>query len=300
LKCENPDVSIIIVNYNNRAYLLRTLESLFLDPDVSRNEIIVVDNASEDDSLEALRRDFPAVKSIALPENSGYARANNRGAEKAAGRYLLFLNSDTEVPAGAIGKLLDIKRDHPEFGIVAPLVTNPDGSPQLSWGSDLHFHTEFHLKFMAEKWNRWRLKTKKREVSRDVDWVSGACFLIDRSLYQEIGGFDEKFFLYIEDADLGKRVRRLGRKVHLTSEVRIVHHLGQSVAKARGRAVLEAKRSQLYYYGKHNGRPAMEVLRRYLLFRFGWQRWMSREKEARKIYSEVIDMIREFRFEDSA
>ena len=300
MKRENPEVSIIIVNFNNRAYLLRTLESLFLDPFVSQNETIVVDNASEDDSLEALRRDFTAVKSIALPENSGYARANNRGAEKAAGRYLLFLNSDTEVPAGAIEKLLDIKKDHPEFGIVAPLVTNPDGSLQLSWGSDLHFHTEFYLKVLAEKWNRWRLKTKKTEVSRAVDWVSGACFLIDRRLYLEIGGFDEKFFLYIEDADLGKRVRRHGHKVHLTSEVRIVHHLGQSVAKLRGRAMLEAKRSQLHYYGKHNGRLAITVLRRYLLFRFGWKRWLSRDKEARKIYSEVIDMIREFRYEDPA
>jgi N-acetylglucosaminyl-diphospho-decaprenol L-rhamnosyltransferase len=300
LNNDGPGVSIIIVNFNNRTYLLRTLESLFQDPFVAHNEIIVVDNASEDDSLAALRRDFPAVKTIALPENFGYARANNRGAEKATGRYLLFLNSDTEVPAGAVEKLLDIKRNHPEYGIIAPMVDNPDGSLQLSWGSDLHLHTEFFLKFIAKGWSRWRLKTKKTEVSRDVDWVSGACFMIDRNLYQEIGGFDEKFFLYVEDADLGKRVRQLGHKVHLTSEVRIVHHLGQSVAGIRGRAMLEAKRSQLYYYGKHNGRRAMAVLRRYLLFRFGWKRWMSREEEARKIYSEVIDMIREFRFENSA
>jgi GT2 family glycosyltransferase len=300
MKHENPDVSIIIVNFNNRAYLLRTLESLFQNPDVSHYEIIVVDNASEDDSLEALRREFPAVKAIALLENSGYAKANNRGAEKASSRYLLFLNNDTEVPAGSVGKLLDIKRNHPEFGIVAPRIDNPDGSLQLSWGCDLHLHTEFFLKFLAQKWSRWRFKTKKTEASKNVDWVSGACFVIDRSLYQEIGGFDEKFFLYVEDADLCRRVRQLGQKVHLTSEVRIVHHLGQSVAKLRGRAMLEAKRSQLRYYGKHNGKWAMVVLRRYLLFRFGWKRWLSRDKEARKIHSEVSDMIREFRFEDPA
>ena len=300
LKHEDPDVSIIIVNYNNRTYLLQTLESLFQDLDASKYEMIVVDNASDDDSIEAVRRDFPTVKVIALLENTGYARANNRGVEKASGRTLLFLNNDTDVPVGAIRKLLEIKKNHPDFGIVAPLVCNPDGSLQLSWGKDLHLHTEFFLKFVAEKWHRWRYNRKKDHMSRNVEWVSGSCFMIDRSLYQQVGGFDEKFFLYVEDADLGKRVRHLGYKIHLASEVRIIHHLGQSVAKMRGRVLLEAKRSQLYYYGKHNGRLALAVLKRYLLFRFGWKRWLSRENETREIYSKIMNMIKEFRCEDSA
>jgi GT2 family glycosyltransferase len=300
LRHEDPDVSIIIVNYNNRTYLLQTLESLFQDLDASKYEMIVVDNASDDDSIEAVRRDFPVVEVITLPENAGYARANNRGVEKASGRYLLFLNSDTDVPAGAIGKLLDIKRNHSDFGIVAPLVCNPDGSLQLSWGKDLHLHTEFFFKFVAKRWYRWRYKRKKGRMSRNVEWVSGACFMIDRSLYQQVGGFDEKFFLYVEDADLGKRVRHLGYEIHLTSEVRIIHHLGQSIAKIRGRALLEAKRSQLYYYGKHNGRWASAVLKRYLLLRFGWKRWLSRKNETKEICTRIMNMIREFRCEDPA
>jgi GT2 family glycosyltransferase len=280
-------------------FLLKTLASLYRDADVLTYEIIVVDNASEDDSVQAVQSDFPAVKVITLPENVGYARANNQGVKKASGINLIILNNDTDVPAGTVRKLMDIKRSHPDFGIVAPVVCNPDGSFQLSWGMDLHLHTEAFLKFGAEKWYRRRHR-KKDQTERSVDWVSGACFVIDRNLYLQVGGFDEKFFLYVEDADLGKRVRHLGYKILLTPEVRIVHHLGQSVAKMQGRALLEAKRSQLYYYVKHNARWEWMVLKRYLLLRFWLKRWLSRKKETKETCTRILDMIREFRREDPA
>jgi hypothetical protein len=301
LKNENPVVSVIIVNFNNRNYLLKTLESLFQDTNASEYEIIVVDNASEDDSVEAVQRNFPTAKVVSLQENLGYARANNRGVEQASGQYLLFLNNDTYVPEGAIGKLLDIKKDHPEYGIVAPLVCNADKSLQLSWGKDLHLLSEFFLKFFAEKWHRRQFKRKKGRMSRNVDWVSGACFVIAGSLYQQVGGFDEKFFLYVEDADLGRRIRRIGKKIHVTSEAQVIHYLGQSVAKMPGKALLEAKRSQLYYYCKHNSRWASGILKCYLLIRFSVKRQLSRGKdnnETRGIYARIMDMIREFRCED--
>jgi len=301
LKHEIPDVSVIIVNFNNRDYLLKTLESLFEDLNGTESEIFVVDNASHDDSVVAVRRGFPAVKVIALPENIGYAGANNRGVEQASGEYLLFLNNDTYVPGSAIGKLLEITKNHPEYGIVAPLILYPDKSLQLSWGRDLHLHTEVFLKFFAEKWYRRQFKRKKDRMSRNVDWVSGACFVIARSLYQQVGGFDERFFLYVEDADFGKRIRRQGYHIHLTSEVRIVHYLGQSVSKVPGMAILEAKRSQLYYYCKHNTRGALAILKCYLLFRFGLKRWLGcrgNETGIAETCASIMDMIREFRCED--
>lgn len=303
MKHENPDVSVIIVNYNNRAYLCKTLESLFRDSRAAEYEIFVVDNASEDDSVEAVQRSFPAVKVIAQPKNIGFSGANNRGAEQASGRYLLFLNNDTHVPEGTIAKLLEVKKNHPEYGIVAPLILYPDESLQLSWGSDLHLHTETFLKFFAERWHRWRYGRRKGRMSRDVAWVSGACFVIERGLYREVGGFDEKFFLYVEDADLGRRVRRLGHKIHVTSDARIIHYRGQSVAKMKGRALLEAKKSQLYYYCKHNSRGELTALKCYLLFRFGLKRWLSRRQggtETREICTRIMGMIREFRCEDPA
>jgi GT2 family glycosyltransferase len=279
---------------------MQALESLILNTTGVDYEIIVVDNASQDDSIEMVRSIFPAVKVLALGENCGYAKANNRGVEKSTGRYLLFLNNDTHVPEGAVRTLLEIKKNHPEFGMVAPLILYPDKSPQLSWGRDIHFVSEVFLKFFAEKWYAKQIKRKKGEISRNVDWVSGACFLIERSLYKQVGGFDEKFFLYFEDADLGKRIRQLGKKIHLTSNARIVHYLGQTVRKMQGLALLEAKRSQLYYYCKHNSRWAFAGIRGYLLLRFGLKRWWSRksDSESAKICIAVIDMIREFRCEN--
>jgi len=295
------DLTIIIVNHNTKNHLIKTLDSLVNKMEGIRYEIIVVDNASTDGSVFAVKRSYPSTELIVLDHNVGFAKANNEGAKHASGHYLLILNSDTEVPEGTVEKLIDIKKSHHDWGIVAPLIFNPDGSLQLSWGRDLHLHTEVFLKFFAEKWHRWQYKHKKSWIRQNVDWVSGACFLIERSLYRKTGGFDERFFLYSEDADLGKRVRQLGHKIHLTLEARIIHHTGQSVAGMPGRALLEAKRSQLYYYCKHNSRGALAVLRLYLRFRFWSKRWMSRRKgdtKSQEIYARVLAAIREFRCED--
>ncbi len=296
------DLSVIIVNHNNRSFLIETLNNLSKGLDSLRHEVIVVDNASRDGSLEMVERDFPWIKRIALPENVGFARANNVGARQASGQYLFLLNNDTYVPFGAIQKLLELKTEHPEFGIVAPVVLNPDETLQLSWGKDLHLFSELFLKYFADKWYRWRFKRKRGRIDWDVDWVSGACFLIERALFQRIGGFDENFFLYIEDADLCRRIRQLGYLIHLTSEAWIIHYQGQSVSHYPGRFLHEAKRSQLYYYSKHNGRCSAALLRFYLLLRFSFKTSIARlsgNPQKQKIYAEVFSVIKEFQYEHS-
>jgi GT2 family glycosyltransferase len=297
----NIDLSIVIVNHNTEVHLIRTLASLVDRIEGISYEIIVVDNASTDGSVLAVKQSYPMVELVVMEHNAGFARANNEGARQASGQYMFILNSDTEVLPGTVEKLIDLKREHQDWGIVAPLVFNPDGSLQLSWGWDPHLHTEVFLKFFAEKWYRWKQRRNNGLSERDVDWVSGACFLIETSLYREIGGFDESFFLYMEDADLGKRVRQRGRKIHLTSEARIIHLLGQSVARVPGRRLIEAKKSQLYYYCKHNSRAARTVLRQYLLLRFGWKWRMSRLKgdtQSQAINVKVLAAIKEFRCEN--
>jgi GT2 family glycosyltransferase len=299
----NLDLTVIIVNHNAKGPLIRTLDSIVGKIGDISHEIIVVDNASTDGSVLAIERGYPTVELILMDHNAGFAKANNLGANQASGRYLLILNSDTEVPEGTVKKLIEIKKRHPQWGIVAPLIFNPDGSLQLSWGMDIHFHTEVFLKFFAQKWYRWKHRQKKGGTGRKVDWVSGACFLIERSLYRQVGGFDERFFLYMEDADLGKRVRQLSYAIHLTFEARIVHNRGQSVAGIRGRGLLEAKRSQLHYYCKHNSRTELAFLRLYLLCRFRLKRRMSRRKgdtESEAINTEVLAAIKEFRCENPA
>ena len=295
------DLSIIIVNHNNRSFLLQTLSSLSKSLNSLNHEIIVVDNASSDGSLQAVKQDFPAVKRIALSQNIGFARANNVGVRHTSRQYLFLLNNDTYVPEGAIQKLLELKKKHPEFGIVAPIVFYPDETPQLSWGKDLHLFSEVFLKFFAKRWYAWRFKRKRRTITQNVDWVSGACFLIERKLYEQIGGFDENFFLYVEDADLCRRIRHLGYTIHLTSEAWIIHYQGKSVSQYPDRFLHEAKRSQLYYYYKHNGRYSAELLRFYLLFRFSLKLFISRlqrNRRKQKVCAEVLSAIKEFRYED--
>jgi len=295
------DLSVIIVNHNNRSDLLQTLNSLPKSLNSLDHEIVVVDNASSDGSLEAVKLDFPLVKRIALSQNIGFARANNVGVNQTSGKYLFLLNNDTYVPRGAIQKLLELKKKHPEFGIVAPVVLHPDKTPQLSWGKDLHLFSEVFMKYFANGWYAWRFKRKKGKVSQNVDWVSGACFLVERKLFEQIGGFDENFFLYVEDADLCRRIRQLGYTIHLTSEAWIIHYQGQSVSQYPGRFLHQAKRSQLYYYSKHNGRWSAALLRFYLLFRFSIKfiiGGLLRDPQKQRIYAEVLSTIKEFRYED--
>jgi GT2 family glycosyltransferase len=295
------DLSGIIVNHNSQSYLKQTLSSLSKSLNSLNHEIIVVDNASSDGSLEAVKQDFPWVKRIALSQNVGFARGNNVGARQACGQYLFLLNNDTYVPTGAIQKLLELKKQHPEFGIVAPIILHPDETLQLSWGKDLHLFSEVFLKYFASGWYAWRFKRKRGRISQNVDWVSGACFLIERKLFEQIGGFDENFFLYAEDADLCRRIRKLGYTIHLTSEAWIIHYQGQSVSQYPGRFLHEAKRSQLYYYYKHNGRYSAAMLRFYLIFRFSLKLFigrLQRDRQKQKVWTEVLSAIKEFRYED--
>jgi len=298
---EVKELSIIIVNYNTKAPLSKTLEAIHKNLKDLDYEIVVVDNASSDGSAESIKKYYPSVKLIALDYNAGFAKGNNEGARHASGRYLLILNHDTYAPKGSVEKLITIKKSFPEYGIVAPLIFNPDKSLQLSWGKDLHIFSELFLKYFLEKLFRIHFKLKKGEVSRNVDWASGACFLIERELYERIGGFDENFFIYIEDADLGRRIRRLGYQIHLTSEVDIIHYLGQSTSKYPRRSLLEAKKSQLYYYCKHNSKVALRILRFYLLIRFFFKRliyYFKGDSEECETCEKVLSVIREFNCED--
>lgn len=295
------DLSVIVVNHNNKSYLVQTLNSLLESLNSLNYDVIVVDNASSDGSLETVKRDFPLVKGIGLPENVGFARANNLGVSQTSGKYLFLLNNDTYVPIGTIQKLLELKEEHPEFGIVAPMVLNPDETLQLSWGKDLHIFSEFFLKYIAHMWYAWQFKRKRGKISKNVDWVSGACFLIERKLFEQIGGFDENFFLYVEDADLCRRIRQLGYMIHLTSEAWIIHYQGQSVSRYPGRFLHQAKRSQLYYYSKHNGHCSAALLRSYLLLRFSIKLIIGRlfrDYQKQRIYAEVLSAIKGFQYEN--
>jgi len=294
---ERVRLSAIIVNFNGGELLRKTLTSLVAELAglELESEIIVVDNASTDNSLSLISDYFPSIRVISLPQNSGFARAANNGARASCGRYLLFLNNDIEIEPGSISRLISFLDSHPDYALVAPAVLGPDGSFELSFGPDLNLLSEFFLKTLARKYYACLYRLLREKIARDVDWASGVAFLIRREPFFAIGGFEERYFLYIEDADLGLRLRRSGYKLRYLPEARIIHYRGAVASKYPRLALIEAKKGQLLYYALHNHPLSFHGLKAYLLIKFSFKKflaWLSRNSQKKSIYSEVIKAIK--------
>lgn len=278
----SADVDVVIVSFEARDCLLRALGALVDDAGVAVRPI-VVDNASEDGSAAAVRQAFPAARLLTNERNAGFAVACNQGWRFGSAGFVLFLNPDAEVRPGAIGVLVEHLRRRPDAGIVGPRTRNGDGSVQVSTGPDLTPASERRQRRLVHGVAR-RAPAALAEAERvhgrehEPGWVSGACLMIRRECLEAVGGFDESFFLYEEDADLCRRVRAAGWRVLFTPQAEVVHQLGRSMARAAGRARLEYHRSHLRYYRKHNGRAASAGLRALLLARGagGWLRAVVR------------------------
>jgi GT2 family glycosyltransferase len=241
-----PDVSILIVTYQCRDAVGECLESLYSATTDVSFEVIVVDNASTDGTVEAIQRAFPLAGVIALPANSGFAAAVNRAAREAKGDYLLLLNPDTLVHPGAIERVVAFARAHPRHGIYGGRTLWPDGSvcPGSCWGkptlwSTFCFATMLSTAFRGsplfdpESLGHWQ-----RDSVREVDVVTGCLLLAERGLWEELGGFDERFFMYGEDVDLGIRAARAGRRPVITPEAVITHTVGVSSETREDKLVL--------------------------------------------------------------
>ncbi len=253
-------LTVIIVNYNAGDYLKKAIESVknFCSVD---HEIIVVDNASTDDSLEKTE----GAKIIRLENNIGFGPANNVGIKHSRGKYILFLNPDAELLPGAIeGMMETLKED--KVGAVSCLLIYGNGEFQPSFGLfDKGIIGEFFDKFLAHTLLRLYVKQKKKPFP--VKWISGAVLMTKKEVLEKAGVFDPDFFLYMEDVDLCKRMRKAGYTLMVNPRCKCIHHLGKS--SDRGRAFIEAKKSQLYYYRKWKGPLQNWLIRNYLRFRLG-------------------------------
>ena len=252
-----PLVSVIIVSWNARAHLCRCLEHL---EQQMPHELIVVDNGSTDGSREMLR-ERPDLQLIEL-DNPGFGAANNAAAKLAGGEYLLLLNSDCELDRNAMQLLADELRDDPRVGIVGPLLRFPNGRLQPSMGRAPTLLTEMLQKTMLHRLINYYTYSPRSYVSdRDADWVTGACMMVRRKLYEELGGFDEQFFMYMEDLDLCDRARAAGYAIRFTPRASAVHHLHGSHADVGTRMLLEREWSSRRYFLKHHGKSGMRALR---------------------------------------
>jgi GT2 family glycosyltransferase len=224
------DVSVCIVNWNCRDVLRACLDSLHEDVHGVRMEIIVVDNASTDGAPEMVAQEFPNVFLHRNPENFGFARANNQAAALTCGRYILFLNNDTEIPAGALRRLVHFADAHPEAGLVGPRLRDGEGRPQVSYRSRptlaVLLHRTSLLRWtglLKRAYRRYRRKEFDPETTRRVELLMGAAMLMPRHVFLACGGWDEDYTFGGEDLDLSYQVNR-SYSIYYHPEVEITHY----------------------------------------------------------------------------
>jgi GT2 family glycosyltransferase len=261
-------LSNVIVSYTARAHLERCLASLAAAPPDIPHDVTVVDNASADDSVAAVRSGWPGVRVITQESNTGFARASNTGIRASAGDLILLLNSDTIVPPGALDRLCSRLRGTPRAAVAGPRLVDGAGHGELSFGRMISPLAEVWQKSLVrlydrdvEPMSRWIDAMTTRE--RFVDWVSGACLLVWRADAEAAGLLDERFFLYTEDVDFCAAIRARGRQILFTPHAQITHLRGRSRATAADAMNPAYRRSHLAFYDKHHPRWA-PVLRAYL------------------------------------
>ena len=262
------DLAIVIVSYNTREDLDDCLRSLHDAPPDVHHEIVVVDNASPDGSAAAVRSGWPRVRVLDAGGNLGYARANNHGIRATSSDFILLLNSDTIVPAGAIDALLGRLRSHPELGAIGPRLVDSDGEAELSFGRMVGPFAELLQKCKRSAlannlpWLASRVRASF-ETPSVQDWVSGACLLVRRSDAERVGLLDERFFLYLEDVDFCASLRQTGRRIWFSPDIDVVHRRGRSGLTSPTATRTAYRLSQLAFYEKHH-RHWAPLLRLYL------------------------------------
>jgi GT2 family glycosyltransferase len=256
-----PDVTAILVNYNAGNELAVALRSIQSDCAQVEWEAVVVDNASSDNSA-AIVETFPRATLIRNPANVGFGRAVNQAAAVARAPRLLLVNPDCRLVSGAISTLRSVLDAEPSCAVVGPRIFDPDGTVQGSARGDPDMLTGLFGRTGALRVLLPFLPVARRNVvvedavrtgasSVVVDWLSGACMLIRRDAFTAAGGFDERFFLYWEDADLCRRLRNRGFQVRYVPGASAVHQVGRSSQTARRSSIRAFHASAYLYYATH-------------------------------------------------
>lgn len=252
-----PYVSVIIVNYNSGSYTLACVNSLLQQCEV-KLEIIVVDNASPDNSIELLKAQLPNTVNLIQSEiNLGFGKANNLAAKNAHGDYVLILNPDTQIEnTHTIRKMVDRLHSKPQVGLLAPAVNEP------------RKHKVVLPRFSYPASKQLRRTIKLKSLPGKIAWVLGACMLMRRDIFELISGFDEDFFLYGEDVDICLRVRLAGYEIDYARDIAITHVSGASEIGAPSlEKWLRKRRGIFMFYKKHYATEDQRAIAKKLIFR---------------------------------
>ena len=271
------DLSVVIVNWNVCDLLRRCLHSVFDTHRAASVEVIVVDNASTDDSVNMVRTEFPRAHLIANADNRGFPAANNQGIAVAHGRYVLLLNPDTQVLGDLLATMVAFADANPAVGVVGPQLLNPDGSVQSSrrrfptLASAFFESTWLQLHAPRPILERYYVLDRPDDAVQDVDWVTGAALMARREAIQQVGLMDEGFFMYSEELDWCRRFREAGWRVVYLPTARIIHHVGKSSEQVLPARHIHFQTSKVRYFRKHHGAVSAEALRLFLLGNYLWQ-----------------------------
>ena len=295
------DLSIIIVNWKSKDFLRKCVATVLAETRDLAFEIIVIDSASFDGSGEMLKQEFPQVRFIQSQENLGFSKANNRAFETSSGEVVLFLNPDTELVGPAINQLYTTLKGLPNAGAVGCKLLNSDGSIQSSCiqafptilNQALSMEALRRLTPRARLWGMRAIFDANPQPA-EVEMISGACLMMRRSVFQQVGQFSTEYFMYAEDVDLCYKARRAGFNNYYSGEAVVVHHGGGSSQQARSNfssimmiesisQFLKKSRGQAYGFGYRlvlGGSALIRVavlvaLSPIILFRNGASRWRA-------------------------
>lgn len=281
----SPEVAAVLVNYNAGAELRRALQSVADELAGTPWEAVVVDNASRDASADSVGGFGPHLRVILNSDNVGFARGVNQGLAATAAPVVLIMNPDCRLVAGALGTLRTVLACHERCAIVGPRILNPDGSVQGSARGDPDMLTGlFGRRQLLRRILPGSALARRNVVVEDairsgqesvvVDWLSGACMLARREALERVGGFDERYFLYWEDADLCRRLRTRGEEVRFVPGATAVHRVGHSSRTAQAAAIRAFHDSAYLYYATHVApgalHPKRPVARAILAARRWW------------------------------
>lgn len=300
-------LSIIIVSFNTSNLLVSCLnkvsQTLRCAKLLSDSEIIIVDNNSEDNSVEAIKKNFPQIKIIQNKENLGFARANNQGIKISQGKFILFLNSDTELEEESLSKMVRVFSEDSNIGVLGARLVNQDLSIQPSVGFIPHLVKVFYWMFFVDDIPILNNLLKPYHVQnpqfylkkQNVDWVSGACLLIRKKVLEKVGLFDENIFMYAEEVELCYRVRLSGFSVLYYPDATVLHYKGESgIGKNSG--IVEEFTGLIKFYNKYKPEWQLKILKILLavgsllrLFIFGI---LMGKSDKAKLYDEAFKMVR--------
>lgn len=292
------DLSVIIVNYNVKEFLQNLLHSIEKASANLSKEIIVVDNASDDGSVEVIREKFPYVNLIENKINAGFGKANNQGLAVAKGKYILFINPDCIVSEDTLDKMISFFGGHSDCALAGCKILNSDGTLQLAcrrsfpgpWTSFTKVTGLSNLFPKSRIFARYNLTYLDENKTYEVDAVSGSFMMMRKTVYDNVGGFDEQFFMYGEDLDLCYRIQKAGHKVFYVHSTQVIHYKGESTKRSN------LDETKLFYDAMHlfvkkhlSSFPLVEIILRSAigfrkLFAFIGKRKLS-------LYSAIADVL---------